>query len=150
MASANGGERADLSLRLFESAYEFDFFQAVRILEQRQRERERESRGAGEPDQAPVEGHGVGRDHQPSSEAVRFRALPSLSFPAAPISEVRAAPDASAVKPGSLPPEMVVTFLGLTGPSGALPRHYTELTCFSAFASEISPSVTSLTSSITA
>ena len=125
MASADGGECADLSLKLFESAYRFDFFQAVRLLEQRQRERE--SRSAGETDELQVEGHGVGRDLHPNSEAVRFRALPSLSFPAGPISGVHDVPRAPASKGQTPPPEMVVSFLGLTGPSGALPRHYSEL-----------------------
>jgi len=125
MATADGREGSDLSLTLFESAYQFDFFQAVRLLEQRQRERE--SQGAGQPDELQGEGHGVGRDLHPSSEAVRFRALPSLSFPAGPISAVHDVPGAPASKREFLPPEMVVSFLGLTGPNGALPRHYTEL-----------------------
>lgn len=125
MASADGGECADLSLKLFEGAYRFDFFQAVRLLEQRQRERE--SRRAGELDELQAEGHGVGRDLHPGSEAVRFRALPALSFPAGPISEVHDALITAASRGQAPPPVMVVSFLGLTGPSGALPRHYTEL-----------------------
>jgi type VI secretion system protein ImpH len=90
--------------RLFEEGYAFDFFQAVRLLERL------------DPSRFPV-----GRDHRPLSEAVRFRAHQSLSFPASSLYDIH--------KPASpLPmPAMVVCFLGLTGPSGILPRHYTEL-----------------------
>ena len=63
----------------------------------------------------------VGRGGPPHAEAVRFRARISLSFPPSSIYELR--------KPtSSLPvPVMVQAFMGLTGPSGVLPRHYTEL-----------------------
>src|SRR6202040_296448 len=43
----------------------------------------------------------------------------SLNFPPSQIYEVQKQPDA--------PPLMTVTFMGLTGPSGILPRHYTEM-----------------------
>jgi type VI secretion system protein ImpH len=46
--------------------------------------------------------------------------LPSVSFPASAVYDVE--------RPaGDLPPVVTVTFLGLTGPSGVLPGHYTEL-----------------------
>ncbi len=96
--------RHSLAHRLFEESYEFDFFQAVRLLQRM------------EPGRVQV-----GRGGPPHAEAVRFRARISLSFPPSSIYELR--------KPtSSLPvPVMVQAFMGLTGPSGVLPRHYTEL-----------------------
>ena len=51
---------------------------------------------------------------------VRFRAHLSLTFPASAIDEVL---PPTRDRPAPL---MTVTFFGLTGPSGILPRHYTE------------------------
>jgi type VI secretion system protein ImpH len=90
--------------RLFEEGHAFDFFQAVRLLERLDRGR-----------------RPVGRGGPPGAEAVRFRAYQSLGFPASSIYEVRPpSPDVPV-------PVMTVAFMGLTGPSGVLPRHYTEL-----------------------
>src|SRR5438445_9225836 len=62
----------------------------------------------------------VGRHPHPADEIVGFRALNSLTFPASCIHDVvRAQDDGIAT--------MLVAFMGLTGPSGVLPRHYTEL-----------------------
>lgn len=93
-----------LPRRLFDEGYEFDFFQAVRLLQR------------WEPKRV-----GVGREGPPQDEAVRFRARISLSFPPSSIHEIQ--------KPTSrVPvPVMVQAFMGLTGPSSVLPRHYTEL-----------------------
>jgi type VI secretion system protein ImpH len=123
MASPDGRERPSVNRELFEGAYRFDFFQAVRLLEHRMRE---QNRSAGTQD-SHSEGQGVGRDLHPTREAVRFRAHQSLSFPASELSEIRRAPGPSDVLVQALPTELVVTFLGLTGPNGVLPRHYTEL-----------------------
>src|SRR5262249_53650386 len=88
--------------RLFTEAYAFDFFQAVRLLERVQ------------PQRRPV-----GRPGSPRDEIVRFRARLSLAFPPSPIYEL--------IRPGeNIAPAMTVNFLGLTGPSGVLPRCYTE------------------------
>jgi type VI secretion system protein ImpH len=67
----------------------------------------------------------VGHDALPGDEVVHFRALAALSFAASPVSQVRQppAPDGGPEPP----PEMVVSFFGLTGPSGVLPQHYTAL-----------------------
>lgn len=93
-----------VAARLFREGYGFSFFQAVRLLEKLL------------PERTPV-----GLLGPPPREVVRFRAHQSLSFPPSALYEV---------KPGTaegLPPTMTVTFLGLTGSSGVLPRHYTEL-----------------------
>ncbi|HEX5271052.1 MAG TPA: type VI secretion system baseplate subunit TssG, partial [Gemmataceae bacterium] len=88
-----------LADRLFAEGYAFDFFQAVRLLE------------------ALYPGRQVGGTEEP----VRFRAWQSLSFPPSAVAGLRP-PDSEEV-----PAVMTVAFLGLTGPSGVLPRHYTEL-----------------------
>ena len=119
MAGQSGRESAPLSDQLIKEAYRFDFFQAVRLLERMARER------AGDDPRATR--HPVGMDHPPGQEIARFRALPSLSFPAGSISEIK--PNPAADEPGLVtrPPEMTVAFMGLTGPSGVLPQHYTSL-----------------------
>jgi type VI secretion system protein ImpH len=106
VGDADGGATGPppLADRLFSEGFAFDFFQAVRLLEKVL------------PERRPV-----GRQGPPRAEIVRFRALASLSFPASTIHDL--------VRPEDVeqPPAMVVTFMGLTGPSGALPHHYTEL-----------------------
>ncbi len=98
--------RADPSVEqvLFEEGYRFEFFEAVRLLERVS------------PHRRPV-----GRDAKPAQEVVRIRSLPSLSFPASAVHEITKADE------DSEPPEMLVNFMGMTGPLGVLPRHYTEL-----------------------
>jgi type VI secretion system protein ImpH len=123
MASADGRERDSVNRELFRAPYRFDFFQAVRLLEHHLRE---QTRRGGARDSHPAE-HGVGRDVHPMDEVVRFRAHASLGFPAGALSEVRLVAQSSKSSLRGHPPEMVVTFMGLTGPNGVLPRHYTEL-----------------------
>jgi type VI secretion system protein ImpH len=111
MAAASGrpstgvdGERT-VEEHLFQEGASFHFFQAVRVLERL----------------APAR-RAVGRNAPPASEIVRFRALPSLSFPANKgVYEVLPPSGTQSM------PAMVVSFMGLTGPKGALPDHYTEL-----------------------
>jgi type VI secretion system protein ImpH len=90
--------------QLFAEGYAFDFFQAVRVLERAYPKRQR-----------------VGLAGPPRDEIVRFRAHLSLNFPPSTIYELERPPAPDR------PPLMTETFLGLTGPSGVLPRHYTEM-----------------------
>ncbi len=103
---ATQSRRADPSLEqvLFEEGYRFDFFQAVRLLERLHADRQP-----------------VGREGPPSREVVRFRSRLSLSFPPSAVHEIAPAED------GDGPPRMTVAFMGLTGPLGVLPHHYTEM-----------------------
>lgn len=61
----------------------------------------------------------VGMDGPPQREVARFLANTTLSFPASSIQQLER-------DPGQQPGRMTVNFMGLTGPSGVLPRHYTE------------------------
>jgi type VI secretion system protein ImpH len=84
----------------------FAFFQAVRLIEGRSRAR----RQPREPDAL------VGEEASPQQQVVAFRAAPHLSYPAAEIDEL--------VDRRPQRPEMTVNFIGLTGPAGVLPQHY--------------------------
>lgn len=111
MAPQGRREHPGLTESLSRNPDRFDFFQAVRLLEHIERERTRDD---------PTERRAwVGNDADPRNEVARFRAYPSLSFPGGEVLQVETQPDSRA--------EMVVSFLGLTGPAGVLPRHYTEL-----------------------
>jgi type VI secretion system protein ImpH len=100
---------------LLREAFRFEFFQAVRALER-----------AGDSSDAAPPRSAVAEDAAPAAEAVRFRVLPSACFPTSAISELRPAPPPEEGQP-SPPPELVVTFMGMVGPSGVLPQHYTSL-----------------------
>ncbi len=96
---------------LYERPYSFDFYQAVRLLQWLDRH-------------APAD--------QRAGEPVRYSARLSLDTPAGDIYElIRPVPAQSGEdgKAGTGPKaaKMVINFFGLTGPSGALPMHYTEL-----------------------
>jgi len=115
MASARRRPRTPVIDRLFEEPHAFDFFQAVQVLE-------REARRV-----TDVPGGGrVGEDVSPRAEAVRFSAYQALVFPTAEAFEARPQEQADVDRPRQ-PPALAVGFMGLTGPSGVLPQHYTEL-----------------------
>ena len=98
--------RADPSLEeaLFERPYEFDFFQAARLL----------ARIYG--DRKPV-----GGTAKPREEFARFGVHVSMVFPPSAVHEIERVPDSED------PVRMAVAFLGLTGMQGVLPVCYTQL-----------------------
>jgi len=105
MATQSRPTDPPLAHQLFDEPYRFGFFQAVRLLERIY------------ADHDPV-----GQDADIKREVVRFRTRQTLSFPACEIHELNAE-----TEPAEAPPEMMVSFMGLTGPLGALPHQYTEL-----------------------
>lgn len=104
MAISSGRTEPSLVSLLYDEPFRFEFFEAVRLL------------GRLEPTRRPV-----GDDGPAKSEIVRYSSYVSLNFPPSQIYDLLPgkAPDD--------PPRMVVAFMGLIGPSGALPRYYTEL-----------------------
>ncbi|GBC62139.1 type VI secretion system baseplate subunit TssG [Desulfonema ishimotonii] len=103
MAAHDRGAVRSVAEDLFESAWQFDFYQAVRLLEMLS------------PGKEPV-----GRAMDPADDAVRFSARVSLAFPGSDVEEIR---ESGADGPA----EMVVSFMGLAGVGGPLPAPYTEL-----------------------
>jgi type VI secretion system protein ImpH len=112
MAAASGAESAavtrydnrywEVEQKLRAEPWSFQFFQAVRLFERILASR------------SPV-----GRFVHPSKEILRFAANSSTAFPASQIQELIWEPGVA--------PVMVVNFMGLTGPLGALPLYYSEL-----------------------
>lgn len=104
--STTGNLNEALLSELLAHGRQFDFYQAVRVLL------------ALRPGAATPGGHG-----QLSKEAIRFRANPSLGFPASDVENV----EREAATAAGLPPyTMTVNFLGLIGPASPLPAYYTE------------------------
>ena len=99
------GRYSAVARLLREIPQEFDFFQAVRLLERVF------------PTRAPV-----GRFVSPGKEVARFSAHASFPFPASQIQRIDWPPDG-----GEASPCVVINFMGLAGPLGVLPLYYTEL-----------------------
>lgn len=104
MAAPQRRARPSVEQALRDAPFQFDFFQAVRLLEWLA------------PDRLPVGGLGPPRD-----EVVRFHVEPSLGFPPSAIAGLQ-----PGETPGA-PRALTITFFGLTGPLGALPFPYSEL-----------------------
>ena len=102
---AASGRRTDPSLEeaLFERGYEFEFFQAARLLARMS------------PERKPV-----GGSAKPREEFARFASRLSMAFPASAVHDIERVPDSAD------PVRMTVAFLGLTGTQGILPFCYTE------------------------
>ena len=107
MAAARGVEGAglaqpDIAAQLAAHPASFGFFQAVRLLERLYPTRAR-----------------VGEFGNPEDEVAHFGANPSLAFPASEIEALSL--------PSDRPARLLVNFMGLIGPLGVLPYHFTQL-----------------------
>lgn len=104
MATSRGRQDPPVISRLFDAGYEFNFFQAVRLLARIS------AGGTLSRLEAPT---------HPSHEIVRFDVHQSLGFPPSAIHRMLSSD-------GKLPVRMTVAFFGLTGCLGVLPHFYTE------------------------
>lgn len=110
MASQNRRSTLGLIDQAKAEPHRFEFFQLVRLLRLHYCRVER-----------------VDPQARRNDDPLRFRSLLSLNFPASEVSDLRFDPD-TLLSPVGLPlTEVQVTFMGLVGPSGVLPRPYTEL-----------------------
>ncbi|MDP5143326.1 type VI secretion system baseplate subunit TssG [Rheinheimera baltica] len=99
--------------QLTEDATGFDFYHAVYSLERQFSAEQKRWQG-------------IGRDGFPKKELIRFKSVQHLGFPGQPISKVeKRQADAPETEPCAV--AMHVSFMGLTGPSGVMPQHYTEM-----------------------
>ncbi|MBL8816382.1 MAG: type VI secretion system baseplate subunit TssG [Planctomyces sp.] len=155
MDGKNRQSPPDLICQLLRHAEEFEFFQAVHLLESCAREdiiaaradSRSESRGNSADAEAlqrntaerrrtalqrSVALRALGSAPNPRSEPIRFRAQPSRSFPPGDVTSiVPAKPEtqgsSAEIDEVRYPVEVTVPFMGLTGPNGVLPDHYTTL-----------------------
>jgi type VI secretion system protein ImpH len=103
MEAGSGSGRADLAAALVESAHDYDFFQAMWLLER-----------------SDPGGAALGEGEPLSRERLRLRSDPSLSFPSTDIARAEAS---------ERDPERLVLwlhFMGLTGVSSPLPNYFVE------------------------
>ncbi|MCK5817727.1 MAG: type VI secretion system baseplate subunit TssG [Psychromonas sp.] len=98
--------------KLLKDPSDFDFYQAVYTIERQLFLKSNRHRK-------------VGYDSLPRNELIRFKSVQQLGFPGPPISDVKLQKDKTKFKETSV--DMSVSFMGLTGTSGVLPQHYTEL-----------------------
>ena len=123
MAAEGRRQTATVIDQLRSAPHRFEFFQAVRLLQQLFEE----PADSPETDERPL----VGRDTPPRHEAVRFRANPSFGFAAGGIQALATGRKGATEEKGRSsfgpPVDMLVNFMGLTGPSGVLPQHFTTL-----------------------
>ncbi|ODC03119.1 type VI secretion system protein [Terasakiispira papahanaumokuakeensis] len=66
-------------------------------------------------------------ENRPHQDPLRFRSLLSLSFPPSEVSDLRFEDPRRESARGEPLTDIQVTFMGLVGPSGVLPRPYTEM-----------------------
>ena len=112
MASSRRRIRPDLIERLQQTPYRFEFFQAVKLLTATT-EMQAGTSAADELQRA-------------LQKAVRFRTVNSLAFPASELQKLVYTTAENENEPLP-PPDLLLNFMGLTGPQGVLPSHYTEL-----------------------
>jgi len=94
---------------LHDEPWRFEFFEAVRILRLIHKGKQ----------------NSANNTMLPLSRFVTYRTHLSLNFPTSEIHDLQVSEqDQAKVLPK--PSTMIVNFMGLTGPSGVLPRHYTE------------------------
>lgn len=96
-----------LDQELFDQAYSFEFFQAVRVLTHLFPSLKL-----------------VGTEALPHEEIVRFRSRVGFDYPPSEVHQIEAVMDETIDRDRI---EMTVNFMGMVGVSGVLPTHYTEL-----------------------
>lgn len=116
MAGSERGERPSVIKRLQNEPWQFEFFQAVRLLELAER-----------PGAPGKQRKAVGTGASVLDEAVRFRVPATRGFPGAEIVRLSQASSVADDETDVAPPEMHVSFFGMVGPAGVLPTHYTQL-----------------------
>ncbi|HEU0184856.1 MAG TPA: type VI secretion system baseplate subunit TssG [Blastocatellia bacterium] len=117
MDSESGRSNPSVEILLHDEPYRFEFFQAVRLLERLMPERLPVGRVTDE-----------GQVIMPGREIVRFGTSVSLRFPPSQVQELESSQkERKGEEDGDGQLRMEVAFMGLTGPIGVLPNHYTEL-----------------------
>jgi len=117
MASPRGRVAPPVAAALAAEPQRFPFLEAMRVLEAAER------RAARDPRREPRKT--LGGDADPAEELARLSSALSLAFPASEVVAFRPEEEGRKAR-------LVLAFLGLVGPGGILPRHYSETVLFAA------------------
>jgi type VI secretion system protein ImpH len=112
MAPARRRTAPSVAALLARAPHRFPFLEAMRVLEAAERKAARDPRR--------VPRRPLGGDADPAEELARLASVLSLAFPAAELAAFRA-------EEAGDKPHLALAFLGLVGPGGILPRHYSEM-----------------------
>ncbi len=115
MSSPRRRKNTSVIQKLIDNPDEFSFLQAVRLLER--------FAMLSNPETTKYAKNPVARFYPPSTEIVRFHTRQSLSFPSSEINAI----SINEKNSESHQWHMLVNFMGLTGSSGILPYHYSEM-----------------------
>jgi len=116
MSTKGWRKNTSVTRKLTEAPYEFQFLQAVRLLE-------RSALYEKENSQSNISSGAIAKFLPPVSESMRFKTHQSLAFASSEVENINRIEK----KSGAAQWEMVVNLMGLTGSMGVLPYHYTEL-----------------------
>ena len=116
MSTKGWRKNTSITRKVSEAPYEFEFVQAVRLLE-------RSTVFEKENTQSNISANPIAQFTPPATESLRFKTNQSLAFPSSEIDSVQRVDKNT----GSTQWQMVVNLMGLTGSMGVLPFHYTEL-----------------------
>ncbi len=112
MATARRRTPPSVAALLAREPQRFPFLEAIRVLEAAERKAARDPRR--------IARRPLGGDADPGEELARLASALSLAFPAAEVAAFRPEQEGEKAR-------LVLAFLGLVGPGGILPRHYSEL-----------------------
>ena len=116
MSSQGWRKNTSITRKLIESAYEYPFLQAVRLLE-RSAVKEKAATQSG------ISVNPVAGFVPPTSEVVRFSSFQSLAFPSSEVESLKRVDYNDSTDQW----HMLINLIGLSGAMGVLPYHYTEL-----------------------
>ena len=116
MSTKSRRKTTSVTRLLIEAPYQFQFQQAVRLLE-------RSAMFEKESSQSNINTNPVARFIPPTSEILRFKTNQSLAFHSAEVQQIQRLDKST----DSDQWQMTLNIMGLTGSMGVLPFHYTEL-----------------------
>lgn len=115
MSSPRRPKNTSVIQKLLDTPDEFSFLQAVRLLERFSM--------LSNPGSVKYAKNPIARFYPPATETIRFYAKQSLSFPSSEINALHLDDKNSETRQWN----MIVNFMGLTGSTGILPYHYSEM-----------------------
>ena len=115
MSSQSRRKNTSVSKSLTKQPYNYEFFQAIRLLERSAVFNKNKSEN--------TSSNPIAQFLPPDTESIRFHTHQTLNFPASEIHNIKKVKK----KSGLTQWDVMINFIGLTGAMGVMPYHYTEM-----------------------